>query len=72
MATRKRTVKKTDLQARLETLKSDGLEEGKDYIVYEYPHGYIDVKVKETAERFEYRPDESEILRDPYGVEIKE
>lgn len=68
MATRK-TKTKTDLQKRLGLLKSEGMEQDKDYIIHEYSHGYIDLRLRWTREVFEYRPDESEIVRDPYGVE---
>lgn len=61
----------TDLDKCIADLKAAGLESD----VFEYRHAYVDVMWKDEQgdrQKREFRPDGSELLRDPYGVEVTE
>ena len=62
----KKKTKTTDLEAKRIELATEGL----DFDVIEYRHAYVDIQVK-GGQRYEYRPDGSEIKRDPTGKEVK-
>lgn len=75
MATKKKTPELvqslSDLDTRLEQLRKEGMEEGKDYVIQEYSHGYIDVKMRHSKGVWEFRPNGTEIVRDIYGKELQ-
>lgn len=59
----------TDLEVCLAELKAAGLEP----TAFEYSHAYVDVTWKDEQgdrQKREFRPDGSELLRDPYGAEV--